>query len=1161
MSNMKKTLLILIAVICALALSSVAFADTACSSVTIQIDQQLTLERIAFDARMKITNNLPDQSLDDVRVDLVIRDSQGNDQTSLFFIKAPDCTNISDVSGTGSVAASTEADVHWLIIPSPGAGGQNPAGIVYWVGATMTYSINGVQQTMPINPCSITVKPDAQLYLDYFTPYQVLGDNPMTTQVEPPVPYRLAVRIFNDGYGPANDLQITSAQPQIVDNTQGLLIGFQILGTSVDDQPVLNTLTPNFGNLGSKQCATAYWQMISTLSGHFTNFQVSFSHSSELGGSLTSLIEGVTPHYLVHMVRDNLPGRDNLLDFLGGDTVSNGQLTPSFMMDSEIPPNKPANVSDRDWSVSPVSVAAITLPPPRPTPTASTVSMTIATGTPGWVYATTDDPGKGLLQLLNVIRGDGTMLDPNNFWIQEYLDSNYQTHYSVNIFDYRPTGNETGVYNLVYQKPPNDTTPPTTTLVYNGPNVTDSSGTVYITSQTQIIFTAKDNPGGSGVDSTYKKLDGQDADFVGAYPFTISQPGSYTLEYYSTDRAGNVEATNKTNIVVNNSAPNISLTAIPAIFSPDAPAGIMAQRTADIELTASSSVSTLPVTIEIASGTGDFSTLPVIRKITATATAGQPLNITWDGKKDDGTMVPLGSYTVRATVTDGLNASASDTSHTSISTTQLTVANWFVGTPVDPDLSGDQMYPKASGTRVVWQDKRSGHWQIYTKDLTGGVSAVVGTGTVDSEHPSIDGNVIAWQDGRSGNYRIYFHNMTSSVPEQGINSDPQGAYPSRNEENPAVGDNWIAWQDNRLGNWDIFAYDMSTGEVRQITNSERDQINPVISNGILYWEDYRNGPADIYSYNLASGVETRVTFNDYNQITPAASGNTVVWTDDRNGNKAIYLHNGSQGETRVSYGSADDDQPAILGSTIVYTDHTNGPADMGIDFFDASTGVGGNLTDGSSLQENAAVGSGYVIWQDNRDGVFQIYAGPFSIQPAPVEVSINPGYNLIAAGDLLAQTYPTASALIDGIRSDMAVNRMMMYDSLHGSALEMVDGQTSGTDFAVTPGIGLVLYAGASGSLETASGGESLTYTLLPGMNQIGVIRAPFGYRAYDLMNSVGLGNIQSVRRFNSGSGSWDTASVRQSGGVNQIVGVNFPIYSGDGLIITMKQRVDGWAP
>ncbi|WP_143327017.1 hypothetical protein [Vandammella animalimorsus] len=45
-----------------------------CAEVKIVIEQKLSLERQAFDARMVITNGLPDQKLQDVHVELLFMD-------------------------------------------------------------------------------------------------------------------------------------------------------------------------------------------------------------------------------------------------------------------------------------------------------------------------------------------------------------------------------------------------------------------------------------------------------------------------------------------------------------------------------------------------------------------------------------------------------------------------------------------------------------------------------------------------------------------------------------------------------------------------------------------------------------------------------------------------------------------------------------------------------------------------------------------------------------------------------------------------------------------------------------------------------------------------------------------------------------------------------
>src|SRR6185369_419610 len=144
----------------------------------------------------------------------------------------------------------------------------------------------------------ITVRPQPELELDYFLPREVWADDPFTDAVEPPIPFFLGVRTQNGGYGPAANLTINSGQPKIVENKQGLLIDFRLLGSAVNDQSVAPTLNLAMGNIQPQSCATGRWEMITTLSGKFIDFNASFTHASELGGTLTSLIKQVNTHFL-----------------------------------------------------------------------------------------------------------------------------------------------------------------------------------------------------------------------------------------------------------------------------------------------------------------------------------------------------------------------------------------------------------------------------------------------------------------------------------------------------------------------------------------------------------------------------------------------------------------------------------------------------------------------------------------------------------------------------------------------------------------------------------------------------------------------------------------------------------------------------------------------
>ena len=105
-------------------------SETLCAEVKIEIAQELTLERQAFDAHMRINNGLSHIALEDIAVEVSFTDEEGevvlassdpDNPDAIFFIKVDSMQNIDDISGTGTIEPSTSADIHWLIIPAPGA--------------------------------------------------------------------------------------------------------------------------------------------------------------------------------------------------------------------------------------------------------------------------------------------------------------------------------------------------------------------------------------------------------------------------------------------------------------------------------------------------------------------------------------------------------------------------------------------------------------------------------------------------------------------------------------------------------------------------------------------------------------------------------------------------------------------------------------------------------------------------------------------------------------------------------------------------------------------------------------------------------------------------------------------------------------------------------
>ena len=239
--------------------------------------------------------------------------------------------------------------------------------------------------------------------------------------------------------------------------------------------------------------------------------------------------------------------------------------------------------------------------------------------------------------------------------------------------------------------------------------------------------------------------------------------------------------------------------------------------------------------------------------------------------------------------------------------------------------------------------------------------------------------VIVWMDGRSGNYfnsDIFFQRYSSNGVALGVNIK-------------ANDDAGIAWQGHPS-----IAMDGS-------------------GNFVIVWEDGCSGNGDIYfqcysSNGVAIGVNTKANndagtaWQEYPSIAMDGSGNfVIVWQDYRNGNWDIYLQRFNSsgaaqgGNTKVNddAGTADQDYPSIdmEGSgnfVIVWEDNRNGNWDIYLQRFNSSgaaQGVNIKVNDdvGTSRQYSPSIamdGSGnfVIVWQDYRSGNYDIYFQRYS---------------------------------------------------------------------------------------------------------------------------------------------------------------------------------------
>lgn len=406
-----------------------------CARVRIKISQEVAITRTAFRATLEINNSAYNVRLENVRVNLDIRGPNREVANDLFGIRPPQLTGINDVSGNGFIDPGTTATAVWTIIPTRDAAPDQP--VQYLVGGEFSYTQDGQTMTMPLFPANILVRPDPLLVLDYFLVRDVYGDDPFTPQIEPAEPYPLGLIMRNTGKGEANNVRITSSQPEIIENEKGLLIEFKIIGTRVNDEPQSPSLTVNLGNIGPGQTSVAQWLMTSSLQGKFIEYSATFEHLDSLGDARLSLIDSVNIHELTHVVRVDLPDDDRKPDFLVNDYADPDHL-PDTLYSSDgttagVVPETNATVG------GPVTLQNLQVP----------LSAVLAQG---WAYLRTDDPGQEQFRLARVMRSDGREIRvPDNAWtthrtIRLKNQPPYREH-RLHLFD----KDSTGSYTLVYE--------------------------------------------------------------------------------------------------------------------------------------------------------------------------------------------------------------------------------------------------------------------------------------------------------------------------------------------------------------------------------------------------------------------------------------------------------------------------------------------------------------------------------------------------------------------------------------------------------------------------------------------------------------------------------------------------------------------------------------
>ncbi|MBQ5455222.1 MAG: carboxypeptidase regulatory-like domain-containing protein, partial [Prevotella sp.] len=381
-------------------------SSSTCATISLQIDQTMTMTRQAFRGTLTVTNGSKEQPMTDVKLKLNVTNTQtGLTATAKEFEMHTEKLQMFngdlDMESGWYLGADSTGTATILFIPSKYAAPTEP--VDYSFGGTLSYvdPYTGLEVTRELYPVTLTVKPSPELDLTYFMQRDIYGDDALTDAVEPMVPGEFAVILNNKGYGDATNVRMVTQQPKIIENEKGLYINFEFLSSQLNGQDKTlamgESIPTEFGTIPAHSQAYAQWWLQSTLLGHFVEYNIEATHVTSYGNENLSLLDQVTIHELIHgFTPTDKGGRA----FLVNDISDIDDLPDQVYF---------TDATQEDVSIAVNAVAT------KQSDTEYTLEIVPLKG--GWNYGNVLDPTVGRQKLIKVVRQrDNKELPLDNVW-------------------------------------------------------------------------------------------------------------------------------------------------------------------------------------------------------------------------------------------------------------------------------------------------------------------------------------------------------------------------------------------------------------------------------------------------------------------------------------------------------------------------------------------------------------------------------------------------------------------------------------------------------------------------------------------------------------------------------------------------------------------------
>ncbi|AWX57223.1 MULTISPECIES: TolB family protein [Brevibacillus] len=122
----------------------------------------------------------------------------------------------------------------------------------------------------------------------------------------------------------------------------------------------------------------------------------------------------------------------------------------------------------------------------------------------------------------------------------------------------------------------------------------------------------------------------------------------------------------------------------------------------------------------------------------------------------------------------------------------------------------------------------------------------------------------------------------------------------------------------------VTLYNLAKGNQNEIGDKESEKTNPKVDGDYVVWMDSRDGGSDVYLYDIVKEKEIRLTSGSASVDGLEIADKNVVWTD----NGDVYLHKISTGDTEIVSASGKASNPVVSSGYVAWEDDRNGNDDI-----------------------------------------------------------------------------------------------------------------------------------------------------------------------------------------------------------------------------------------